>query len=127
MDFKKKILDAISLTYAQEGNTDASSMGTMKSEIVKGLSTKAEKTEATASGAAGAFVPPMSGEMKEKWSEKYKKSIDCNNPRGFSQRAHCQGKKKKLKEKVSQKVDDVKSKVEDMLRKVIKAVAEKED
>jgi len=29
------------------------------------------------------------------WSDKYKKSIDCNNPKGFSQRAHCQGKKKK--------------------------------
>jgi hypothetical protein len=35
--------------------------------------------------------------------------------------------KKKLKEKVSQKVEDVKAKVEDMLKKVIKAVAEKED
>ena len=33
--------------------------------------------------------------VDEKWSEKYKKSIDCNNPKGFSQRAHCQGKKKK--------------------------------
>jgi len=32
------------------------------------------------------------------WSEKYKKSIDCNNPKGFSQRAHCQGRNKKLKE-----------------------------
>ena len=32
--------------------------------------------------------------MNEGWSEKYKKSIDCNNPKGFSQRAHCQGKKK---------------------------------
>ena len=31
----------------------------------------------------------------EEWSEKYKKSIDCNNPKGFSQRAHCQGRKKK--------------------------------
>ena len=31
----------------------------------------------------------------EKWTDKYKKSIDCNNPKGFSQRAHCQGKKKK--------------------------------
>lgn len=29
------------------------------------------------------------------WSEKYKKSINCNNPKGFSQKAHCQGKKKK--------------------------------
>jgi len=34
-------------------------------------------------------------ELEEKWSEKYKKSIDCDNPKGFSQKAHCQGKKKK--------------------------------
>lgn len=34
-------------------------------------------------------------EVDEKWSEKYKKSIDCNHPKGFSQKAHCQGKKKK--------------------------------
>jgi len=32
--------------------------------------------------------------LQEEWSEKYKKSIDCNNPKGFSQRAHCQGRKK---------------------------------
>ena len=32
------------------------------------------------------------------WSEKYKRSINCDNPKGFSQRAHCQGRKKKLKE-----------------------------
>ena len=31
-------------------------------------------------------------QKNEKWSDKYKKSIDCNNPKGFSQRAHCQGK-----------------------------------
>lgn len=36
-------------------------------------------------------------EVTEKWSEKYKKSINCNNPRGFSQRAHCQGRKKHKK------------------------------
>ena len=33
--------------------------------------------------------------IDEKWSDKYKKSIDCNNPKGFSQRAHCQGRKKR--------------------------------
>ena len=33
--------------------------------------------------------------LSEKWSDKYKRSIDCSNPKGFSQRAHCQGKKKK--------------------------------
>jgi len=36
--------------------------------------------------------------MQEGWSDKYKKSIDCNNPKGFSQRAHCQGRKKKMSE-----------------------------
>jgi hypothetical protein len=30
----------------------------------------------------------------EEWSQKYKNSIDCNNPKGFSQKAHCAGKKK---------------------------------
>ena len=30
----------------------------------------------------------------EKWSDKYKKSIDCDNPKGFSQKAHCQGRNK---------------------------------
>ena len=29
------------------------------------------------------------------WSDKYKKSINCNNPKGFSQKAHCAGKKKR--------------------------------
>ncbi|NDB85801.1 MAG: hypothetical protein EB127_24330, partial [Alphaproteobacteria bacterium] len=33
--------------------------------------------------------------ITEKWSQKYKKSINCKNPKGFSQRAHCQGRKKK--------------------------------
>ena len=29
------------------------------------------------------------------WSQKYKDSIDCKTPKGFSQRAHCRGRKKK--------------------------------
>jgi DNA-directed RNA polymerase delta subunit len=37
--------------------------------------------------------------IEEKWTKKYKKSIDCSNPKGFSQRAHCAGKKKKKKVK----------------------------
>jgi hypothetical protein len=35
-----------------------------------------------------------SDQLAEKWSEKYRRSINCNNPRGFSQRAHCAGRKK---------------------------------
>ena len=32
--------------------------------------------------------------LNEKWSKSYKKSINCSNPKGFSQRAHCAGRKK---------------------------------
>jgi hypothetical protein len=28
------------------------------------------------------------------WSKKYKDSINCDSPKGFSQKAHCAGKKK---------------------------------
>ena len=34
------------------------------------------------------------GQLDEKWSQKYKSSINCSNPKGFSQKAHCAGKKK---------------------------------
>ena len=33
--------------------------------------------------------------LTEKWSAKYKRSINCSNPKGFSQKAHCAGRKKK--------------------------------
>ena len=36
--------------------------------------------------------------IEERWSQKYKSSINCNNPKGFSQRAHCAGRKKKVNE-----------------------------
>jgi len=39
---------------------------------------------------------PMYGQqdLSEEWSEKYKSSINCSHPKGFSQKAHCAGKKK---------------------------------
>ena len=33
-------------------------------------------------------------QLNEKWSQKYKSSINCSHPKGFSQKAHCAGKKK---------------------------------
>jgi hypothetical protein len=32
--------------------------------------------------------------LAEKWTQKYKSSINCSHPKGFSQKAHCAGKKK---------------------------------
>jgi hypothetical protein len=40
------------------------------------------------------------------WSEKYKKSIDCNNPKGFSQKAHCAGRKKRKNEMVFEEITE---------------------
>ena len=59
-------------------------------------------------------------DMKEDWSQKYKKSIDCSNPKGFSQRAHCQGRKKKMKEHIEEAVKMT------ALEKFRKAAAERE-
>jgi len=42
----------------------------------------------------GHITMKISEILTEKWSKKYKKSIDCKNPKGFSQKAHCAGKKK---------------------------------
>jgi pyrimidine deaminase RibD-like protein len=33
-------------------------------------------------------------DLEETWSQKYKNSINCSHPKGFSQKAHCAGKKK---------------------------------
>jgi len=67
------------------------------------------------------------------WSEKYKKSIDCDNPKGFSQRAHCQGRKKKMQEAKEQEKDHEVSmaqtqlkKSEENIRKLRKALGTKE-
>lgn len=46
--------------------------------------------------------------LNEAWSKKYKRSIDCDNPKGFSQRAHCAGKRKRRKsESVSEGVPNL--------------------
>jgi len=62
--------------------------------LVDGRSVKKDAKKVTLK-----FHPELKESVKEaKWSQEYKNSIDCDNPRGFSQKAHCQGKKKKLEE-----------------------------
>jgi hypothetical protein len=38
--------------------------------------------------------------MGGKWSMKYKKSINCNRPKGFSQKQHCKYGRKTHKKKI---------------------------
>jgi hypothetical protein len=37
----------------------------------------------------------MRARLGEAWSKKYKKSIDCSHPKGFSQKAHCAARRKR--------------------------------
>jgi len=59
------------------------------------------------------FINQMKKKTKQRnegWSDKYKKSIDCNNPKGFSQKAHCAGRKKR-ENKMSLKLEQLVGKV----------------
>ena len=52
--------------------------------------------------------------MSEGWSAKYKKSIDCNNPKGFSQKQYCDRQKRggayKTDSKYEQMFNDLENK-----------------
>jgi hypothetical protein len=40
------------------------------------------------------YNDPRTGKKKKRWSTKYKGSINCNNPKGFSQKQYCKRKKR---------------------------------
>ena len=68
-------------------------------EMQKALAQRMDKLKTTGESRTVMYtnklVDMMGKRLGEGWSDKYKKSINCSNPRGFSQRAHCQGRKKK--------------------------------
>jgi len=91
-----------------------------------------ESTETTKNGNGNGNGGDGGGAVSEGWSDKYKKSIDCKNPKGFSQRAHCQGRKKvnEAKEKQDHEVSMAKTQVKksiDNLQKVARVLAKKTD
>ena len=63
----------------------------------------------------------------EKWSGKYKRSINCNNPKGFSQKAHCAGRKKRKRggKTKSRPVESImENKMENLKEFVVKEIQE---
>jgi hypothetical protein len=64
-------------------------------EVKKRLRTAFEYIESKKEQSKRKTQEMKEGELEEKWSEKYKKSINCNNPKGFSQKVHCDGRRKK--------------------------------
>jgi hypothetical protein len=68
------------------------------SDAIRRLSTKItnlqRQVQQVQSDVATSPVQEDSDYIEEKWSAKYKSSINCANPKGFSQKAHCAGRKK---------------------------------
>lgn len=52
--------------------------------------------------------------LNEEWSEKYKRSINCSHPKGFSQRAHCAGRKKNEDISLDEQFDIIEEMVEQL-------------
>jgi len=42
-------------------------------------------------------VSKAPSKKKGRWSAKRKRKVDCKNPKGFSQKAHCAGRKKRAR------------------------------
>jgi hypothetical protein len=68
------------------------------SDAIRRLSTKItnlqRQVQQVQSDVATSPVQEDSDYIEEKWSAKYKSSINCADPKGFSQKAHCAGRKK---------------------------------
>ena len=58
----------------------------------KYVSQYAYSTDLTKEAKKG-YNTPRTGKKKKRWSVKYKKSINCNNPKGFSQKNYCKRKR----------------------------------
>lgn len=67
----------------------------------------------------------MKNQLIEKWSKKYKKSINCNNPKGFSQKAHCAGRKKRNESMIDEIQQDYFQNM-DLINRVLDKVSEYE-
>ena len=58
-------------------------------EFIKEESTQPDQFKEAKKG----YNAPRTGKKKKRWSVKYKKSINCNNPKGFSQKNYCKRKR----------------------------------
>ena len=58
-------------------------------EFIKEESTQPDQFKEAKKG----YNAPRTGKKKKRWSVKHKKSIDCNNPKGFSAKQYCKRKR----------------------------------
>jgi SAM-dependent methyltransferase len=103
LGIKEEQLDELSpktlMSYSGKAHSDAKDRLTQVKAGApnkKELISKAEKRVGGIKQAHSKVKDPEYGKkvVDEDWSNKYKRSIDCSNPKGFSQKAHCAGRKK---------------------------------
>jgi hypothetical protein len=93
-----KIQAAVAMEQRAKEMGKSSQAGVYRAYINKMKKITKKRNENIKVNHDGKAAPYGSGYEKveeKKWSQKYKKSIDCSNPKGFSQKAHCAGRKKK--------------------------------
>jgi hypothetical protein len=77
------------LKWMQRSLQHSQDEDTTQDAVLKRLTAKVQDLERKLTA-----LRPNPDYIEEKWSTKYKRSIDCSNPKGFSQKAHCAGRKK---------------------------------
>ena len=91
----------MSLVYAlKKGDVKPSDVSQDVKDVAKSMKTKDVKDfvdtkQSNLPNKVEVALEELIKKIDEEWSDKYKRSIDCNNPKGFSQKAHCAGRKKK--------------------------------
>jgi hypothetical protein len=88
----------------EEGSTQKYEMMLRNGQVKKFVAKDDADARRIAAGHSAKSVIRMKGNVPgdkigeqgvaEAWSQKYKSSINCSHPKGFSQKAHCAGKKK---------------------------------
>ena len=123
-----KIQAAVAMEQRAKEMGKTSQAGVYRAYINKMKKITKKKNENVKVNHDGKAAPYGSGYEKveeKKWSQKYKKSIDCSNPKGFSQKAHCAGKKKTKSES---SMDISKEKLTEMiLEEYCEVLSEKKD
>ena len=89
MDHFAEVTQDVAEVTVKTSTFDVKGLTILDFKLARSVDSYAEKNDIEQVRMAGNFG------MHESWSEKYKRSINCSNPKGFSQRAHCQGRKKK--------------------------------
>jgi hypothetical protein len=98
VEVKEDEIDAVKRAVDNKGRTQRQWVQAVKAKFPDAKITQAKMIDgpiqANLSDGRKIVWQKVEQDMAEGWSQKYKNSINCSHPKGFSQKAHCAGKKK---------------------------------